>query len=269
MSENIVILRSVYGKVGNKYYLNPSPNPKTGRLPNHVKSVDSNGDMILSENDKNSGNIFIPATEVITVSDGTVFDLDDPYQKAVWECIEHSSWIAPERNAKDPRTGALLIDGDKLKYGKADLYIERPGKLSEAKNERRYKIVEAQSHVIQDSIEGLVTKAKVLGKRMEGAPIADVKDFLFMQAEKHPEKIIELYTGTSMSLRILLADGLDKHVIFIKNKLYYYGDDVILGASTDGVVNFLSEIKNKRVLEMIKKDIYPDLESQETPKVKK
>ena len=47
--DNIVILRSVYGKVGQKYFITPCKDPKTGRFPNCVRLVYSNGDMILSD----------------------------------------------------------------------------------------------------------------------------------------------------------------------------------------------------------------------------
>ena len=46
----------------------------------------------------------------------------------------------------------------------------------------------------------------------------DVEDFLLQVAEKTPEKIISLYTGPDISLRILFADARDKKVILVKNK---------------------------------------------------
>ena len=48
---NVIILRSVYGKVNQTYFIQPCPNPRTGKLPLCVKTVDSNGDMILSEDE--------------------------------------------------------------------------------------------------------------------------------------------------------------------------------------------------------------------------
>ncbi len=52
-AENIIVLRSVYGKVNMKYYINPCKDPKTGRFPDCVRTVDSFGNMILSDKDKN------------------------------------------------------------------------------------------------------------------------------------------------------------------------------------------------------------------------
>jgi hypothetical protein len=88
-----LIIRSVYGKVNQTYFIQPCPNPKTGKLASCVKTVDSNGDMILSEDDidQMSKGIkhFIPADKVFELVDGTVFDLDDIVDKANWEAIEY------------------------------------------------------------------------------------------------------------------------------------------------------------------------------------
>ena len=47
--DNKIILRSVFGKVGMKYFIQPCKDPRTGRFPNCVKPVDSHGDIILKE----------------------------------------------------------------------------------------------------------------------------------------------------------------------------------------------------------------------------
>ena len=69
-SRNIIILRSVWGKVGMKYFIQPSKNPKTGRYADCVRRVDSNGDMILSDADRNSGKYFVKEDETFTIEDG-------------------------------------------------------------------------------------------------------------------------------------------------------------------------------------------------------
>lgn len=84
---NYIILRSVFGKVGQKYFLNPAKDPVTGRFPACVKHVDSKGDMILTETERNSGKVFIPENALITFEDGKVFNLDDPWEAAQWEAI--------------------------------------------------------------------------------------------------------------------------------------------------------------------------------------
>ena len=67
-SKNIIVLRSVYGKVGMTYFINPCKD-KHGRLPNCVKHVNSQGDMIITDAEKNSSEAqyFIKETEVFKI----------------------------------------------------------------------------------------------------------------------------------------------------------------------------------------------------------
>ena len=66
--------------------------------------------MIMTDNERNSGKVFIPENRTFTVEDGTTFDLSDEYQKAEWESIKNCLLIAPSRYAKD-ENGNYLIDG--------------------------------------------------------------------------------------------------------------------------------------------------------------
>lgn len=276
MFNNTVILRSVYGKVGQKYFITPCKDPRTGRFPSFIRSVDSKGDMILSDKDKESGQILIPENRVFIIEDGSQFDLNDPWKKAEWEAIKHAPIIAPARNAKDNK-GNLLIDGPKAegmvaqmraRYGQAELYVENPGVDVAARVDRKKLIHNAQSYVYNDErgAEGRVLKARLLGKNMKSAPDNEVTDFLINYAEKHPQKIIDVYTGTDTELRLLFIDAKDRHVIVVKNKVYMYGDDVVLGTTDDAVIAFLSQAKNAKLLELIIRDTYPEMESKKKTK---
>ena len=134
---NIIVLRSVWGKANQNYVLQPQRD-KYGQLPKCVRRVNAQGDMILSEKDR-EGSLegLIPEDEQIVVHDGTVFDLNNERQAAEWEAIKNCFLIAPDRYAKDDK-GNYLIDGSTdansinnfgraSRYGKAELYIERPG----------------------------------------------------------------------------------------------------------------------------------------------
>lgn len=273
--QNVIVLRSVYGKVGMKYMINPAKDPSTHQYPECVRRVNSNGDMILSDADRNSGRIFIPENAVITVEDGTTFDLSNETQKAQWEAIKNCKLIAPSRLATDAN-GVSLIDGKQDKYntrpryGVAELYIDMPG-IETAKRVSKKKLVhKALDFIFNDEqgLEGLLTKAKLLGHRMMNAPAADVEDFLVSVAEKDPQKIIDLYTGTDTRLRLLLVDARDKKVIYIKNKLFMYADNIVLGATDTAVISWMKDPKHKKILDLIAKDTYPDLypESGKTDK---
>lgn len=265
-AENIIILRSVYGKVGMKYYIQPSKNPKTGRYPDCVKTVNSVGDMILTDEERNSGKIYIKETETFVVEDGKTFNLDEPYDAAVWEAIKNCIYIAQSRDATDDK-GVNLFDGPGVKgtlrprQGIAEIYVERPGYEAQKRVSKKKKIHDAGTYILDDprGAEGRVQMARLLGKHMRNISDADVTDYLLSIAEKDPDRIINLYTGDDIHLRLLFMDARDKHVIIVKQKLYMYGDSVCLGATDDAAITWLKDPRNRKVLELIKKDTYPDL----------
>lgn len=257
MNKEIIILRSVYGKVGQSYTMNPCIDPNTGMYPSHIKSVNKDNDMILSEKDKSSEIIFIKESEEITVTDGTIFDLSVPIQKAKWEAIKYSPLIAPERFAHNTK-GEYLIDGNRERYGIAVLYIERPGEDSKLKNSKKKLITEACNYIFQDSKDSQIVKCKLLGKDMRNAYSSDIEDFLISYAERHPQKIIDLYTGSDTHLRLLLADALNKGVIVQKSGIYMYTDRITLGVTDDSVIIYMKQAENQKIVDLIKKDTYPE-----------
>lgn len=266
---NIIILKSVYDKANIKYYIPPCKDPKTGLYPACVRKVDSNNNMILSEKDRTEyaegRAIFFPENHVFVITSGKKYDLTNPYDKAEWECIKNCKIIAKDRNERDSK-GNLLIDGVKPRNnnpgrnGIAELYIDRPG-LDTARKVSKAKLRnQAENFVLNDErgIDGQLNMARILGKDMSNQPAADIIDFLLRIAEKDPEKIINLYTGGDTNLRILFIDAKKKNVIYIKNKLYLYGDNIVLGATDDAVLAWMKDSRNKKVLDLIQKDTYPD-----------
>lgn len=270
---NIIVLRSVWGKANQNYVLQPQRD-KYGQLPKCVRRVDAQGDMILSEKDK-EGSLegLIPEDEQIVVHDGTVFDLNNERQAAEWEAIKNCFLIAPDRYAKDDK-GNYLIDGSTdinsinnfgraSRYGKAELYIERPGMEAKKKLTARKLRLQAQNFIVQDEggYEGWLRMARVLGRNMSNQPAADVEEFLFSVADKTPEKIIELYTGGDIQLRLLFSTAKEKKVIKKNKNIYYYGNDQqkILGASEEAVIDWMKDSKNAKVLELIRHDTFPEM----------
>ena len=268
-TENIIIIRSVFGKVGNKYYIQPCKDPKTGRYPDCVRRIDSNGDMILSDKDRNSSAPLIPEDRVFILEDGTMFNLGDEHSKAEWKAIEHCKLIAPSRDAKD-RNGVLIIDGENsskfkthksmqsARYGTAELYIERPGEDTRKRVTKKKVLHDAKTFIFEDSEEGILLKSRLLGRDMRFQPLADVQDFLLETAERNPQRIISLYTGEDMHLRILLMESLQKGVIIHKNGIYTYASNVILGASEDAVLTWMKSPSNSKILDLIRKDTNPE-----------
>lgn len=275
LKSNVVVLRSVFGKVGQKYFIQPQRDSR-GRYPSCVKRVDANGDIVLTtaelEKESSGEAAYIKEDEVFVIEDGKTFNLDDVYEAAVWESIKNCTLIAPDRFAKNEK-GEYLIDGTtdprskNPRYGTAELYVDRPGYESQRRVTRRKLIVEASNHIMNDErgYEGRLLVAKVLGRNMKNLPNADVEDFLLSIAEKTPEKIINCYTGGDIQLRMLFIEAKEKGVIYKKNGLYLFGEEgqVTLGATDSAVIEWMKTAKNQKTLSLIRKDTYPEMFSDE------
>ena len=268
LKSNLVILRSVWGKRGQKYYIQPQKNNK-GQYPDCVRKVNADGDMILKHGD--DPDMLIPENRIFTIQDGTTFDLNDPYQAIEWAAIENCFLIAPSRFAKDTN-GNYLIDGTvdsvtnssygtKSRYGNAELYIERPGLESKQKVTRAKLELQATNYIYEYGYEDWLVFAKVLGRNMDNQPVPDVEYFLISVAKKTPEKIIEICTGGDLANRMLFISAKENGIIRKLNGLYTYGEDsnVILGASEDAVIDWMKQPKNKKTLELIRKETFPEL----------
>lgn len=266
--DKIITLRSVYDKANIKYYIQPCKN-KYGQYPNCIKRVNSQGDMIMSEKERNDYSeglaAFFPENHVFEVVSGRTYNLNDIYDKAEWEAIENCPLIAKSRDERDAN-GNLIIDGPKstpnkpTRNGVAELFIDRPGLDTQRRVSHKQLIHKACTFIYDDprGADGQLNMARILGKDMRNQPTADVIDFLVRVAENDPNKIINLYTGDDISLRLIFIDAKDKRVIYVKNKLYMYGDNIVLGATDDAVIAWMSNPKNIKTLELIKKDTYPD-----------
>lgn len=254
-----ITLRSPY-KV-KEYHFQPLKGKNGMNLP-FVKKVrydhNGNSEMILSEAERNDpdSQYFIPEDMDIVVTEGTEFDLDNPYEANLWAAIKDSELIAPTRDAKDSN-GDLIIDGNKYRYGRAELYVDIPGEQSERSVAKRMLITKAWQYIESDSVDGRLTKCKLLGKNLRNAPSSDVQEYLYTEAEKHPEKIIDLYTNGDTALRLLCIDAKEKNVVKKVGGLYTYGES-ILGATDDAMILFFKTASNKSILDLIKKETYPE-----------
>ena len=272
---NKIVLRSVRGKVGLKVLIQPCKDPKTGKYAECVKRVDSNNDMILSEKELNDPNrlYFIKESDVFTIVDGTTFDLDDVRDRFIWEAIQYCPLIAPDYYAKD-QNGNSLINGTsdwnskQPRFGVAELYVERPGVEANRRVSRKKLKLDAETYIFNDDrgYDGRVLKARLLGHRMDHMPDADVTDYLLQVAERDPEKIINIYTGGDTAVRLLFIEARDKHIIFYKNKLYTYADNVVLGATDEAAILFLKDPKNANIYKLIKRDTYHELMNEKSDK---
>lgn len=279
--DNVIVLRSIYDKVSDmKYWIQPCKDPKTGQYPSCIKRVTKDGDMILSEAEKNAfaegRAAYFPENHTFIIQHGKSYDLSDMWQAAEWEAIKHCPIIAKSRDERD-KNGNLVIDGTESKNqivkptskigrnGIAELYIDRPGLDVQRRVSRKQLVHKAEAYIYDDprGADGQRNMVRILGKDMSNQPITDVIDYLLRIAETNPQKIIDLYTGGDIALRLLFIEAKEKHVIYLKNKLYLYGDSIVLGATDDAVLAWMKDPKNLQVLELIKKDTYPDYQKTE------
>lgn len=266
MENKVITIRSVY-KV-KEYHFQPTKQ-KNGLNWPWVKQtrvgLDGRSEMVLSDAERNSeeSKYFIPEDLDIVVTDGTTFNLADPLQYNKWMAIKDHDLFAPSRDARNEE-GVLLIDGDAKKYGTAELYVDVPGEESERSVSRKKLIIQAMTLVQEDSVEGRLTKCKLLGKNMRYAPASDVEDYLYQIAEKSPSRIIDLYTNGDTALRLLLIEAKEKNIIRKKNGVFMYGESV-LGMTDDAVINFFKIASNKTVFEEIKRETFPQFIQKVTP----
>ena len=264
LENKVITIRSAYGKL-KEYHFQPCKQ-RNGLNQPFVRKVrynaDGSSEMILSEADMRDPRsaYFIPEDMDIVVTDGTTFDLSDPLQRNKWLAIKDSDLIVPTRDAKDEH-GNLIIDGDKRRYGLAELWVDVPGEQSEKSVNRKKLITKAWTYIENDSVSGRLTKCKLLGRVMRNAPDSDVMDYLYQKAEKSPATVIELYTSSDMALKLLIIDAKDRNKIIKKNGMFMYGDN-ILGATDDAVIQFCKTPANKKVLDMLKADVYPEYARQ-------
>lgn len=215
--------------------------------------------MILSPDEMNSKDrdYFIPEDILIEVYGGKQFDLNDPYEKNLWECIKDNPVIAPERSARDSK-GVLLIDGTQERYGRADFYVEKEGELSQKRVSRIQLVTKAYTFIENDSAAGRLTKCKLLGKAMRHAPDTDIQDYLYTRAEKNPQEIIDLYTGSDQAIKLLVIDAKDNHVINNQSGIWMFSE-TMLGATDEAIIMYLKHPDNQAILDSIKNLTYPDM----------
>lgn len=268
MENKIITLRTVY-KV-KEYHFQPTKQPN-GLNWDFVKPVrvdhDGQSYMVLSEAERNDpmSAYFIPEDMDIVVTEGTTFDLSDQLQYNKWMAIKDNDLIAPMRDARDAE-GNFLIDGDKKRYGVAELYVDVAGEDSERSVNRRKLILEAQQYVFGDSPNGILTKCRLLGRNMKNAPFTDAQDLLLQEAEKRPNKVIDLYTGQDTGIQLLILDAKEKGILRKVNGWYMYGD-TNMGATDEAVLTFLKTPMNKPTFDAFRNHVYPEFAKHVTPTV--
>lgn len=170
--------------------------------------------------------------------------------------IKDSDLIVPMRDARDEE-GKLLIDGDKKHYGIAELWIDVAGEDSERTIERKKLQIKANQFVMDDTMNGILTKCRLRGRNMKNAPFADAKAYLLELADRSPKEIINLYTGQDAGLQLLILDAKERGVLRKINGWLMYGD-INMGANDEAALVFLKTPANSNILKSFRDHVYPE-----------
>jgi hypothetical protein len=126
---------------------------------------------------------------------------------------------------------------------------------------RKQLIAKAYIYIENDSVDGRLTKCKLLGKNLKNAPASDVQAYLYDEADKNPLKVIDLYTNGDTALKLLIIDAKERNILRKKDGLYVYGES-IMGATDEALMMYLKTATNKKILDLIKREVYPEFARQ-------
>lgn len=248
-NDQMIILKNVYKITRVRVY--PTRDKNTGRFLGGVKNVDSQGDAILNEEERKLGaDAFAKATDSITLEDGMSFDLTNPHDAKVWSWVKHSTKVADSWE-------------DAQRSPSAEFYVYIPEQEAEKTVNRVSNKYKALQYVMEDSRANHYTICRLLGNKMDSVPYSQVQEFLLDMAEKHSQKIISVYTDSTVKTKLFLLDALEKEVIVLRNQVYTYQNE-ILGISEEAVIEWLQNPKNKNIVNMIYSEVYPEYTADET-----
>ena len=102
---------------------------------------------------------------------------------------------------------------------------------------------------------------------MRNAPDTDVQDYLYSRAQKIPQEIIDLYTGSDQALKLLIIDAKDKNIITNQSGIWMFSE-TMLGATDEAIIMYLKNPENQNIYDSIKNLTFPDMVVKRTAKEK-
>ena len=254
----------LYGPVHAGARIYPVRNPKTGEFPSCIRKVNSYGDIIYQKND-DPGEYFVKETDSFVVKSGTDFDLSNDVEKKNWEAIKFSDLIFDSKGKFDEKGNVVVEPTDKIPAS-AIFTVERIADETKKRNDSKRLKNKALNFIYQDSDTGLALKAKVLGCFIKNSTREEIEEFVTNFAEKNPEKVIELYTGSDMKLHLIFLYAKEKNILINKGGIYVYGESNMIGRTEDDCVKFFKEPNNKVITDKIIKELSDVLKDVEDKK---
>lgn len=233
--EKIIVLKSLYKTKDSKMTIQPAWSTRLGWF----KGVPR-----LSEMDKQKLTFFVTPDSKLVLKNEMEFNLDDEVDRANWEWVQHSPRIAGSLDEAQMTPGAMFY-----------VFIEEQEATAAIdKNELLFK---ALGYVLKDKVINYASRARLLGLEMSHEKPIVIKEFLVKEANKHPEKIIDIYESDSLAVQLLFYDALDKGLITFDRGVYLYGRQV-LGVDESLAIEYLKEPKNASLLDLIDRDLHPE-----------
>lgn len=199
----------------------------------------------LSEEDKRKLTHWAEPTSKYVLRDGVTFNLNDEAQRITWEWVKFSPCIAPTEEACQHTPGA-------------EYYVYLENEVA-AKNISRKELKwEAVKAILDDNSVNYPMRAELLGVNMDYARPSVIKDFLLDQAEATPEKVLAIYKGADVSVRLLLLKAKKKGTIVLDDAGFYRYGNVAMGMSEKSAIDFLQDKEHKHLVEIIEKEVNPE-----------
>ena len=199
----------------------------------------------LSEEDKRKLTHWAEPSSKFVIKDGVSFNLNIEAQRITWEWVKHSPCIAQSLEACQHTPGAEFY-----------VYLENEeASKSISRRELKYKAIQ---HILNDNSVNYPMRSELLNINMDYASPSVIKDFLLDQAEQKPEKILAIYEGADVSVRLLLIKARKKGVLKVDDSGFYRYGNVVLGMSEKASVDWLQDRAHKHIIEMIEKETNPE-----------
>lgn len=133
------------------------------------------------------------------------------------------------------------------KYPNIGFYIDDPEAKAAVESTQIDYELEAIDEFQKATIENKRSLLRIFGKKgLDDMNETMIKTELYKRMKANPKLFVEYIRDPHMKVRSLLEECVEKRVITKKGSYYYNGEDMI-GASTDEVIAYLSDIKNQTV----------------------
>jgi hypothetical protein len=233
-TDKIISLRSIFKT---KSTVQPALDPAT----NWYAGVER-----MSADDKKGKHYFVePETTKLVLEDGITFNLDNIVDKLNWDWVKLLPQVESSFEAAQQNPSAAFY-----------VYIE--GKEALKRNTFKDSQFKAEKYVRDDSPVNYEDRCLLLGYDMANEHPESLRDFLTDMARRSPIKVIQLYESKSISIKLLFLKARKKGIIISDKNVLQYGN-IALGINENSALAFLMDKDNKEILELLNKDIYPEL----------